>query len=93
MSILAQDFVLRFPEFQSLTQDHIELILDEAKTEIDETVWGNKYRAGVLFLTADKLALSPMGEPARLAPGDGMTTYLQEFERLRKIISAGFLVA
>ena len=93
MSILAQDFLLRFPEFQSLTQDYIELILDESKAELSEAVWGKQYRAGVLFLTADKLALSPMGEPARLAPGDGMTTYRQEFERLRKIISMGCLVA
>ena len=93
MSILAQDFLMRFPEFQSLTQDYIELILDESKAELNEVIWDKQYRAGVLFLSADKLALSPLGEPARLAPGDGMTTYRQEFERLRKIVSAGFLVA
>lgn len=93
MSILAQDFLMRFPEFQSLTQDYVELILDESKAELNAQVWDKQYRAGVLFLTADKLALSPLGEPARLAPGDGMTTYRQEFERLRKIVSAGFLVA
>lgn len=93
MSVLAQDFLLRFPEFQNSTNDYIELILDEAKAELNPNVWDKQYRAGVLFLAADKLALSPLGEPARLAPGDGMTTYRQEFERLRKIVSAGFLVA
>ena len=93
MSILTQDFLLRFPEFQNLTQDHIEMILDEAKSELSETLWDKQYRAGVLFLTADKLALSPLGEAARIVPGDGMTTYRQEFERLQKIVSSGCLVA
>ena len=93
MSILAEDFLHRFPEFQSLTRDYIELVLEESQAELHEAVWGNKYRAGVLFRTADKLALSPLGEPVRLAPGDGMTTYRQEFERLRQIVSTGFLIA
>jgi hypothetical protein len=92
-SVLAEDFVHRFPEFKALTKDYIELVLDEAKAEIDPEVWGNKYRAGVLYLAADKIALSPLGQPARLQTDNGISTYRVEFERLRQMVSAGFLVA
>lgn len=93
MNVMIEDFLHRFPEFKALTKDYIEVVLDEAREEIDREVWGKHYRAGVLFLAADKIALSPVGEPARLQTDDGVTTYRREFERLRQIVSAGFLVA
>ena len=66
MNVLIEDFLHRFPEFKPLTKDYIEVVLEEAREEIDGEVWGKHYRAGVLFLAADKIALSPVGEPARL---------------------------
>lgn len=93
MSVLVQDFLHRFPEFKALSKDYIEVVLEEAREEIEDDIWGKHSRAGILFLAADKIALSPLGEPSRLQTDNGVTTYRRELDRLRQIVSAGFLVA
>ncbi len=92
MQIDAEGFVKRFPEFRNLGRDFIELVLEEAKTELEPTIWREKHAMGVLYLTADKIASSPIGESSRLMPSEQGTMYRKEFERLGRSLGFGMVV-
>jgi hypothetical protein len=87
-----EQFIQRFPEFETVPAQLARLVLREAKSEIDPKTWGKKYVSGVGFLAAHKLACSPLGEPVRLEAKEEKTIYLQEYERMLKSLSFGFLV-
>ena len=91
MSMLKR-FVERFPEFDAADEKLLAYALSEARSEVDLKTWGKKYRSGIYFLAAHKLACSPFGEPARLQPDDDKTIYLKEYERMLKSLAFGFQV-
>jgi hypothetical protein len=90
---MTEVFLGRFPEFANAPLKLLEIALGEAKTELNPSLWGELYLTGVIFLAADKLARSPMGEPVRLVGETNKTTYGLEFERLCRTVSMGARVA
>ena len=90
---MTETFLRRFPEFRDADPCLIEMALAEAKKELNPKLWGELYQTGLMFLAADKLAMSPMGEAVRLEGSSNQTTYRLEFERLCRLISMGARVA
>lgn len=85
------EFLERFPEFESTSPRLIELAIDEAKSSLNPDRWGRLYAQAWKYLAAHKLAVSPMGEPVRLE-GSNTTTYWAEYERLCRSMHLGALV-
>ncbi|MGH7250200.1 MAG: DUF4054 domain-containing protein [Minisyncoccia bacterium] len=79
-----QNFTTRFPEFENTDPSLIEMALGEARNEINPKYFGDTFELVVQYLAAHKLAISPMGEPCRLAASPEKTTYQLEYERLCK---------
>ncbi len=87
-------FLARFPEFaESLEESDKEVIvltLKAAKTELNARVWGTLLDEGILYLTADKLTRSRLGESLRNPDDPGaQSVYGIEFARLAFIASMG----
>jgi len=78
-------FKVKFPEFGKADVGLIQSALDSASTQIDTTVWGAKADEGLAYLAAHTLALSPMGQNAKLVAKDGeTTTYITHYKRLQR---------
>ena len=77
-----KNFVQRFPEFQDTESKLVELALAEAHSEMNRHYWGGLFDVASLYLAAHKLAISPMGEPARLEGAKEKDVYQLEYERL-----------
>jgi hypothetical protein len=85
-------FLQAFPEFSDGSAPQNTLVqtkLDEAAEGIDVSVWGEQATTGHGYLTAHLLALSPMGNTAKLTDGGG-TTYEKHYARLVKMVGQGF---
>jgi hypothetical protein len=91
---MSKTFLARFPEFAGNLDEGdkeiIALTIKAAETELNRTQWGELFEEGVLFLTADKLTRSRVGESLR-DPDDALakSVYAVEFERLCRIVSMG----
>lgn len=55
MSVTPSAIKARFPEFTSETDAFIQIHLDDAVLDLDETRWGDLYAQGVAYLTAHLL--------------------------------------
>ncbi len=82
-------FVVSFEEFSETDRPNVQAKLDEAALDIDQTVWGTRATKGHGYLTAHLLAMSPMGNAAKLVAKDGTTTYETHYKRLLRIVTAG----
>ncbi len=76
------EFRARFPEFDNVDDCLIERHVADAVAELDQGHLGKLYDACVCYLAAHRLTLSPLGQAARLAPKDGVTTYLTHYRDL-----------
>jgi len=95
-------FLTAFPEFADTDASLVNAKLVEASLELDLTnTWGPFSTPGQPqtvadtahgYLTAHKLALSPMGQNARLIPQDGVTTYKRHFDDLVRKTTIGVFV-
>lgn len=73
-------FVRQFPEFKNVDATLVQVQLDAAALELDQSVWGlpanltptptvgTRYDQAHGYLAAHKLALSPYGQNVRLDP-------------------------
>ena len=84
-----EPFFTRFPEFIGTDPHLMEDVLSEARSELNREAWEELYLTGMMFLAADKLARSPMGEAVRLEGESNKTTYGLEFERLCRLVAMG----
>jgi hypothetical protein len=58
--ICASDIKTRYPgAFDTVDNDFIELLIEEAEEEISAAVWGSNYDRGLRLLTAHKIYTSP----------------------------------
>lgn len=64
-----------FPEFKNAADSLVQTKLDEAHRHFEREVFGGRYLDAVGYLTAHKLALSPLGTNARLNKTSDETTY------------------
>ena len=58
MTITPSGFKTRFPEFAAVSDDRIQLFLDDANTEVDEATWGDYYERGNYYLAAHLLSIA-----------------------------------
>lgn len=91
---MTKAFFARFPEFSENLldgdKDIIAQTIKAAEVELNRSQWGELFEEGVLFLAADKLTRSRVGESLR-DPDEplGKSVYAAEFERLCRIVSMG----
>ncbi len=82
-------FLIAFPEFGEADTPLVQAKLDEAAREIDASVWLTRADDGQGYLAAHLLAMSPMGNAAKLVTKDASTTYETHYKRLLRIVTAG----
>lgn len=93
MNYAVNEFKGRFPEFDNTDQALLVRVIIEAQAELNPSAWRQLYDPGWMYLAADKLAMSPMGEAVRLDATSNKTTYRLEFERLCRCVAMGARVA
>lgn len=93
MAVKFDDFICRFPEFQSAPESLVRAALKEAARHVDECVFGTQTDDAIYWKAAHILAIKPFGRNARLVNKDGSTTYGEHFMKLAKSVTAGFRVA
>lgn len=57
-TIFAEELVARYPEFEKVDEEKIDLFLLDATMEVSQARWGKLYQRGVLALAAHLLRLS-----------------------------------
>lgn len=85
-------FRARYPEFRTAADGLVQAVLDEVATEIDATVYRDKYDVAHGMKTAQRLARSPFGKNARLSQDDGSTTWDADIRRIDSQVSARMIV-
>jgi hypothetical protein len=96
----------QFPEFNSVSDPLVAMMLGAASLELSPAVWGSygplgqpmtKADQGQMYLAAHKLASSPWGQNSKAVfPnrfGYHRTTYGEEFLLLQRAVTSGFRVA
>ena len=58
MSVTATTIKARFPEFDSQADARIEIFIEDAKLELSESKWGDRYDKGISYLTAHLLSIA-----------------------------------
>lgn len=86
-------FRARYPEFSSVATLTLQATLDEAALRLNKTVYGNRYDEAHGYITAHKLASSPMGQGARMTSKSGETVYLQNFRMIQREMAGGYGIA
>jgi len=98
MAVTVASLQLRMSEFSATPDAVVQAAIDDATTEVDARVFGEKTDQAVTLLAAHKLAMSPFGQQARLAPKEqgkgthGATTYGLEYDNLVAQCGGGFWV-
>lgn len=81
-------FLAEFSEFADVPATVVDAKLALAELRTDASVWGERVDAGIYYLTAHLLAMSPNATAlAKCCLPDGKTTYLQE--RMRMVRALG----
>lgn len=63
-------FKTRFPEFASVSDERVQLFIDEAKPLFNAEVWGNQHDTGMGYVVAHELALDAQAEATKASAGD-----------------------
>jgi hypothetical protein len=71
----ATQFKALFPEFAALSDAEVEVHLDGAERELDETAFSALYYDAVAYKAADRLCRTPYGLQNQLVNDDGQTVY------------------
>lgn len=66
MAITPTLFKVRFPEFNSQSDVSVQMWIDDAVEDLNETFWGDKYNRGLYYLSAHYLKKSLQSAGARL---------------------------
>lgn len=62
MSITPTQFKTRFTVFSSISDDKIQIFIDEAEIVLNEVYWGSKYDLGLYYYAAHALAVNNYSE-------------------------------
>ena len=96
MSLDVSGFVAKFPEFSEvgdLAPASITSAISTARSFVSQSLWGDRYEDGVLYKAAHLLAMTPMGENARLEKSSPETTYGLVFKDMLKALPVRFMVS
>jgi hypothetical protein len=77
--LILSAFRLQFPEFDKVSDPQVNAALARAALEINVDVWGTKQDTGHGLLAAHLLAISPMGQMARMSSKEGDSTYGKQY--------------
>lgn len=72
-------FRVQFPEFDKVGDPLVNAALMRAALDINVDVWGAKQDTGHGLLAAHLLAISPMGQMARMSSKEGDSTYGKQY--------------
>ena len=90
MAATLAQFRNTFPEFRSTEDAEIEAKLVLARLEVNVSVWGPRADAGVLYMGAHLIELSPAGQNAKLKPENAAkTVYLMHYNRMKRAVTVG----
>ena len=89
MAVTAAQIILEFPEFADIPVADIDFKIADAVGRINAEIWGTLTDQGVKYLACHLLAVSPLGEQAKLETEEGGTVYFQTYERLMKSVASG----
>lgn len=89
MAHTATTFKARWSEFAPIDDATVTAALAEATESCNATDFAERFDEAVGLLAAHKLAISPMGQQARLESKEGDTTYRQEWARLSRMCCGG----
>ncbi len=92
MAVTVASFKVGFPEFIPAGDTLIANKLAAAVLQVDASVWGSKTDLGVELTTAHLLALSPLGQSARLVNKDGSTIYERRLVEMMAQVTSGYRV-
>jgi len=80
-------FQNRFPEFKETDAVQVQRALEDSQGTLDATTWGDRLEQGIAYQAAHLLAMSPLGEQAKLSLEKRGTIYGQRFEMLKRIVA------
>ena len=94
MAVTPTDLGEHYPEFLDVIADDPAFVtkkIETATRRVNAEVWDPHGLTddGIRALTAHLIAMSPLGEQAKLDPKDGKTTYEREFDEMVRIVAAG----
>jgi hypothetical protein len=95
MAVDVSALIARYPEFTATVTEYPDMVdacIAEAVSRISSAYFGTRTDMAVKALAAHLIAINPLGEMARIQMKDGSTTYLQDYQRIRRGISTGFRV-
>lgn len=92
MSVTRASFIERFPEFTETPSTLVDASLADAALMVDADYFGSKADMAIRYYAAHLIAINPLGEMARLDKHGEKTTYLTEFEKVKRSLGAGFRV-
>jgi len=96
VSLDVAGFVARYPEFSEvgeLAPAMVTSAINSAKNFVSQSLWGARYEEGVLCKAAHLLAMTPMGENARLDKSSPETTYGLVFKEMLRALPVRFMVS
>lgn len=75
--VSASEFVTRYPEFGNLSDDYLDVILEEAEQDTPYSVWETRQARGIKLLAAHRLTLQARSGAIALSTGEtGITSGL-----------------
>lgn len=92
MAVSVLQFKAEFPEFANTENALIQSRLTMATARVNSTVWGSRQNDGIKMLAAHLIALSPLGEQAKLKHENRGTIYGDQFEAMKSEVAFGFRV-
>lgn len=95
MAVTLADFRTAHPEFSAAPDALVERCLGEAHDRVPENVWGPKRDAGIRYLAAHLITITPGGLDMRVGYGGQDKIgdlYDREFRRLKRSVAHGFRV-
>ena len=93
MAVTPSTLGVKFPEFVDVIADDAAFVTEkiaEAGRRVSVTAWDPHGLTddGISYLAGHLIAVSPLGEQAKLDT-DGDTTYLKEYKRMVRIVGSG----
>lgn len=72
MTIEAQDIIdFSTPEFDTWTEEQVQVFMDEAALEMNPVAWGSRYDTGLKYLTLHMMEMFARAQLNATTPGTG----------------------
>ena len=89
MAVTVGSLCSRYPEFKSTPIGLVEGSISDAELLVSRSVYGAKADMAITCYAAHLIAINPLGELALLSKEYGKTTYLTQFEFIKRSVGVG----